>query len=213
MVGGGGLVVAGMVELAGEEGVALDVHERRREVEVALGQGLHRGAVAGRGHLLGVEHQVAALAGQVGVAVGARDGRAVAVVGAAVGVGHQQPRHAPVGLAPVQRRRGMVGHVPAEQPRVGLFHVVEVLAHEARVHPRDIEDGLSLGVEGGEGHAHKDVEPHHRRQREPGQHRQRDADDPHDAGTPPGLAALHLLHPELLPHRRLPQRTLWVRAA
>ena len=69
----GRLVVAGVVELADKKGVTLDVHEGRREVEFHLGQGAQHLPVGRAGHLFRIQHEVAALAGQIGIPVGARD--------------------------------------------------------------------------------------------------------------------------------------------
>lgn len=60
----------------------------------------------------------------------------------------------------------MVGHIPAEQPRVVGFHVVEVLGDETGVDARDVEGGFRAVEEGGEGDAHINVQGDHRDKRD-----------------------------------------------
>ena len=55
--------------------------------------------------------------------------------------------------------------------------MIQVLADEAGVHPGNVEDRLSLGVERREGRAHVDVQPHDHRQHQSRQYGGDDTDD------------------------------------
>ena len=142
------LVVVRVVEVPEQKLALLDVHEGGGEVDIHLLGGLHGGAVLGEQQVVHGDDEIALLAGQIGVLLIGGDGRAVAVVGRAVGQGDVELRDGAVGSAAVQRRGGMVGHVPAEQPRIVGFHVVEVLGDEAGVDAGDVEGGFRAVEEG-----------------------------------------------------------------
>ena len=170
------LVVVRVVEVPEQKLALLDVHEGGGEVDIHLLGGLHGGAVLGEQQVVHGDDEIALLAGQIGVLLIGGDGRAVAVVRGAVGQGDVELRDGAVGGTAVDGRGGMVGHVPAEQPRIVGFHVVEVLGDEAGVDAGDVEGGFRAVEEGGEGDAHVNVEGDHRDKRDADD----DADD--DAG-------------------------------
>lgn len=116
MVRVGGGVARDEVEGARVERVVLDIHERRRYLEVDRADDVHRAARADGGEVSRVEDEVAVLARQKGVAVRRRDGRAMVIVDRPVGKLGVEACDATVRIATVEGRGSATGIVAAEQP-------------------------------------------------------------------------------------------------